>query len=184
MSRFRRFTRCACREARNDHSGADADCPVLGDLDDDAVTKTEVIALQREINDTCGFKLTVDGIYGPATAEAYQYYINQLTPRRVNTPVPPAPKPWWQSRAIWGLIATIVAGVAQRYGYEVDSEGLTNVLLQIIEVGGLALAVFGTVRRTASIDSSLVAPGLRLPGRSSGVPPQSKTNQREDLFTH
>lgn len=148
------------------------------------MTKIEVIALQREINDKTGFKLVVDGRYGPKTAEAYQYYINQLTPRRIATPVPPAPKPWWQSRTIWGLIATIVAGLAGRYGFEVDSEGLTNVLLQIIEVVGLALALFGTVRRTKSIDSTLVAPGLRLPGGSTGVPPQSETNQREDLFTH
>lgn len=148
------------------------------------MTKAEVAALQREINDTCGFKLTVDGIYGPATAEAYQYYLNQLTPRRINTPVPPAPKPWWQSRAIWGLIATIVAGAAQRYGYEVDSEGLTNVLLQIIEVVGLALAVFGTVRRRQPLDPTLVAPGLRLPGRAVGVPPTGQTDQREELFKH
>lgn len=146
------------------------------------MTKQEVAALQREINDTCGFKLTVDGIYGPATAEAYQYYINQLTPRRINTPVPPAPKPWWQSRAIWGLIATIVAGLAGRYGFEVDSEGLTNVLLQIVEVGGLALAVFGTVRRTQSLDPTLVAPGLRLPGGAFGVPSASETDERKNPF--
>ena len=146
------------------------------------MTQAEVIALQREINEKTGFKLAEDGIYGPATAEAYQYYIDQITPRRVPTPVPPAPKPWWQSRAIWGLIATIVAGVAQRYGYEVDKDGLTNLFLQIIEVGGLALALFGTVRRHQPLDATLVAPGLRLPGGSAGVPPTGQTDKRENPF--
>lgn len=141
-----------------------------------------MIALQREINEKTGFKLAEDGIYGPATAEAYQYYIDQITPRRVPTPVPPAPKPWWQSRAIWGLIATLVAGAAQRYGYEVDSEGLTHVLLQIVEVAGLALALFGTVRRHQPLDATLVAPGLRLPGGTVGVPSAGKADKRENYF--
>ena len=146
------------------------------------MTKAEVIALQREINEKTGFKLAEDGIYGPATAEAYQYYIDQITPRRVPTPVPPAPKPWWQSRAIWGLIATIVAGVAQRYGYEVDKDGLTNLFLQIIEVGGLALALFGTVRRHQPLDATLVAPGLRLPGGAVGVPSSGQADERKNPF--
>lgn len=146
------------------------------------MTQAEVIALQREINEKTGFKLAEDGIYGEKTAEAYQYYIDQITPRRVPTPVPPAPKPWWQSRAIWGLIATLVAGAAQRYGYEVDSEGLTHVLLQIVEVAGLALALFGTVRRHQPLDATLVAPGLRLPGGSAGVPPTGQTDKRENPF--
>lgn len=146
------------------------------------MTQAEVIALQREINEKTGFKLAEDGIYGPATAEAYQYYIDQITPRRVPTPVPPAPKPWWQSRAIWGLIATIVAGVAQRYGYEVDKDGLTNLFLQIIEVGGLALALFGTVRRHQPLDATLVAPGLRLPGGAVGVPSSGQADERKNPF--
>ena len=146
------------------------------------MNKGEVAALQREINDTCGFNLVVDGRYGPKTAEAYQYYINQRTPYRITTPVPPAPKPWWQSRTIWGLIATIVAGLAGRYGVEVDAGELTNVLLQIIEVGGLALAVFGTVRRTQSLSVAGAAGGLRLPGGTVGVPPTSQIDERKNNF--
>ena len=140
------------------------------------MTKSEVTALQREINKEAVYQLTVDGIYGPKTATAYHWYIKQHTPRQIPTPVPPAPKPWWQSRTIWGLIATIVAGLAGRYGFEVDSEGLTNVLLQIIEAVGLALAFVGTIRRSAPVDGTLVAPGVRLPGGTAGVPPKSETD--------
>jgi len=140
------------------------------------MTKNEIAALQREINKTTGFNLTVDGRYGPKTEEAYQYYINQRTPASVETPVPLAPKPWWTSRSIWGLLATILAGIAGRSGYVVDAEGLTNVLLQVVEVGGLLLAFYGTVKRTAPVDGTLVAPMLRIPTGAPIVQPKSETD--------
>ena len=144
-----------------------------------AMTKSEIIELQTQLNKQ-GFNLVVDGRWGKKTRDAYAAYLDRDT--NVPTLVPPAPKPWWQSRAIWGLIATIVAGFASRYGYEVDSEGLTHVLLQIVEVAGLALALFGTVRRTQPLDATLVAPGLRLPGGTVGVPSAGQTSERENHF--
>ena len=139
----------------------------------------KIAELQTQLNKQ-GFNLVVDGRWGEKTRAAYAAYLDRDT--NVPTLVPPAPKPWWQSRAIWGLIATIVAGFASRYGYEVDSEGLTNVLLQIVEVGGLALALFGTVRRTQPLDSTLVAPGVRLPSRAVRVPSTGQADKRENSF--
>lgn len=139
----------------------------------------KIVELQTQLNKQ-GFNLVVDGRYGEKTKAAYAAYLDRDP--SVPTLVPPAPKPWWQSRAIWGLIATIVAGFASRYGFEVDSEGLTNVLLQIVEVAGLALALFGTVRRTQPLDATLVAPGLRLPSRAVGVPPSGQADERKNPF--
>lgn len=148
------------------------------------MTKQEVAALQREINDTCGFKLVVDGIYGPKTAEAYQYYINQFTPRRITTPVPLAQKPWWTSRAIMGLIASGLALLAARWDWQINEDSLTQLLLEVAQFAGLVMAFIGTVRRRAPIDAGAVLPGVRLPGGSAGVPSASETDRREDLFTH
>lgn len=127
------------------------------------MTRAETLEIQRQLG------LMADGIYGPKTAAAYQAWLDANTTQEMPTPAPPAAKPWWTSRAIWGLLATVVANIAGRSGWVIDSEGLTNVLLQAVEVAGLALALFGTVRRTAPLDPGLVAPGLRLAGRPRDV---------------
>lgn len=125
------------------------------------MTHAEIIALQQQLN-AAGAALTVDGVYGPATAQAYQAWLNANTPADMPTPAPPAAKPWWASRAILGLLATLIANLASRSGYVVEAGALTDALLQLVEVGGLVVALWGTVRRTAPLDPSLVAPGLRL----------------------
>ena len=55
-----------------------------------------------------------------------------------------ASKDWWQSRTIWGLIATAVAMFLRAKGYDVDSGELATVLLDIVASLGLALAWWGT----------------------------------------
>jgi len=143
------------------------------------MTKDEIITLQSKLNDH-GYNLAVDGVYGPKTEQAYAAYLDRDP--QVPTLVPPAVKPWWQSRAVLGLLATILVGLARRYGIEVDQGGLTDVLLQAAEVAGVALAFYGTVRRTQPLDPTLVAPGLRLPSRAVGVPPTGQTDKRENSF--
>ena len=146
------------------------------------MTRAETLALQRAINAEFGWGLREDGIYGPKTAEAYQYYLNQKTPRNVPTPVPAGAKPWWQSRAVIGLLATVIAGLAGRSDYLIEAGALTDVLLQLVEVGGLVMAFVGTVRRGAPIDNNLVAPGVRLAARSAPVPPDSPTDKPTGPF--
>lgn len=138
------------------------------------MTKAEIIALQESLNRQ-GANLVVDGRYGPATRAAYAAYLDRDS--QVPTVVPPAPKPWYLSRSVLGLLATIIAGLLGRSGYLVDSGELTNVLLQITEVGGLVLAVVGTVRRSAPIDTR-----LRLPARADSVRTQRETDQPPGPF--
>ncbi|MBP8283146.1 MAG: hypothetical protein KAX46_04440 [Chromatiaceae bacterium] len=146
------------------------------------MTRDETLALQRAINAEFGWGLREDGIYGPKTAEAYQYYLNQKTPRNVPTPVPGGAKPWWQSRAVLGILVSMIAVIAERVGWTVDANTLTNLAVQVAEVAGLALAFVGTVRRRAAIDSSLVAPGVRIAARSAPVPPDSPTDRPAGPF--
>ena len=138
------------------------------------MTKAEIVELQTQLNGQ-GYNLAVDGIYGPKTEQAYAGYLDRDP--AVPTAVPPAVKPWWQSRAVLGLLATILVGLARRYGIEVDRGGLTDVLLQVAEVAGVALAFYGTVKRSAPIDPSLVAPGLRV---TALAPPVSAPSQPAD----
>jgi len=137
------------------------------------MTKAEIVALQESLNRQ-GFNLVVDGRYGQKTRDAYAEYLDR--DNAVPTQVPPAPKPGYLSRSIIGLLATILAGLLGRSGYLVDAGELTNVLLQAVEVGGLALAFIGTVRRRSAIDSTLVAPGLRIPTRANSVPAEREAN--------
>ena len=130
------------------------------------MTCAEIIALQRDLA-ARGYPLKADGIYGPKTAEAYQDWLNQHTPRDVITPAPPAAKPWWTSRAILGLLATVLAMLAGHFGLEIDDATITPILLQVVELGGLVIAAWGTIARQAPIDNSLVA---RVHGQSVRLP--------------
>lgn len=133
------------------------------------MTRQEIIALQRALG------VKADGIYGPITQAAHQAYLDRIndTPSVPNITPPPA-KPWWASRAVMGLLASVLAMIAGRMGWEISDDQITPILLQAVELGGLALAAWGTVRRTAPIDPTLVArlPGgraVRLPVRAHGA---------------
>ena len=146
------------------------------------MTRAETLKLQRAINAATGWGLKEDGIYGAETAEAYQYYINQNTPHSVPTPVPPAPKPWYLSRAVVGILISAAAVIAERMGWTVDAETLTLLVVQVSEVAGLALAFVGTVRRRAPIDPTLVATGMRYPTRADKVPPDGPADKSAGPF--
>lgn len=129
------------------------------------MTKQEVLALQKALNQAGfayqinGEPLAEDGIYGPATDRVHRAYLDQDTAIPTVTPAPA--KPWWTSRAVLGLLASVLAMLAGRLGWEIADDQITALLLQAVELGGLAVAAWGTVRRRGAIDPTLVA---RLPG--------------------
>ena len=66
------------------------------------MTRSEIIAIQTELG------VKADGIWGPKTAAAYAARMAHEAP---HAPVvmPPVSKPWWQSRAVLGLLASVQA---------------------------------------------------------------------------
>jgi len=130
------------------------------------MTRAEIIAIQSELG------VKADGIWGPKTAAAYAARMAQDAPQ-APVAMPPVSKPWWQSRAVLGLLASVLAMIAGRLGWSIDDGQITEMLLRAVELGGLALAAWGTVRRSAPIDPTLVARvgtrDVRLPVRSHGA---------------
>lgn len=140
------------------------------------MTRTEIRTLQHDLK-ARGYPLQVDGVYGPKTASAYKAWLDDNTAPSMSTPVPPAAKPWYLSRAVIGVLVSLIAVITERMGWIVDANTLTTLIVQLAEVAGLVLAFVGTVRRRAPIDGTLVVAGLRLPTRASQVPADGETNQ-------
>ena len=69
------------------------------------MTRAEIIAIQTELG------VQADGIWGPVTAAAYAARMAHEAP---GAPValPPVSKPWWTSRAVLGLLASVLAMIA------------------------------------------------------------------------
>ena len=141
------------------------------------MTRAEILVLQQTLNASglayrvLGKPLTEDGIYGPATDRVYRAKLDEDASVPTVTPAPA--KPWWQSRAVLGLLASVLAMIAGRMGWSIDDGQITEMLLRAVELGGLVLAAWGTVRRSAPIDPTLVARvgarDLRLPVRTHGA---------------
>lgn len=125
------------------------------------MTKSEILELQTTFNQSgfatqiIGAELDEDGIYGPNTDKVYRAWLDQ--DESIPTIAPEPAKPWWTSRAILGLGATILAMIAGSLGMEVEDDQITQILLQTVELGGLVFATWGTIRRKGQIDPTLVA---------------------------
>lgn len=66
-----------------------------------------------------------------------------------------AQKSWYLSKAIWGGIASILAGVGLLFGVEIDAEDLTNTFMQLSmplsSLAGGILSVIGRGKATTTI---------------------------------
>ena len=133
------------------------------------LSKARIQSLQARLNELGYGPLIVDGVYGQNTQAAYRRYLDEVDPD-TPTVTPEAAKPWWASRAILGLIASGIALIVSRWGWQVDGEHLTQLFVEAVQFGGLVLAFWGTVRRAGPIDRTLVARvgdrDLRLPVRA------------------
>lgn len=87
------------------------------------MTRAEIIAIQTELG------VQADGIWGPITAAAYAARMAHEAP---GAPValPPVSKPWWTSRAVLGLLASVLAMIAGRFGWSIDDGQITDLLLR------------------------------------------------------
>lgn len=148
------------------------------------MTRTEILELQKSLNQSgfafqvLGEPLTEDGIYGPNTDCVYRAWLDRDT--SVPTVAPTPAKPWWTSRAILGLAATVVAMIAGQFGFEIKDEQITQILLQVVELGGLIVAAWGTINRKGQIDPTLVARMGSTEVRWPSSPESQKPPKKED----
>ena len=122
----------------------------------------DVLSLQQQLNSLGFGPLAEDGIYGRATAAAYEAY---LATHPIDAPVPvppapPAPKPWWMSRRMIFGAVTVALGVAGLTDWDADQ--VTNVVVQLTETIAAAIALWGGMRATRPVDPGLVVPGWRV----------------------
>lgn len=144
------------------------------------MTKDETFKIQRQLK-AAGMKVEEDGIWGPETHDAYQAWLNANTPSTMPTPAPAAAKPWYLSRAVVGILVATAALVANFWGIEIDVEEATTL---VVGIGGLVMALIGTVRRSAPIDPTLIAPGVRYPTGAAKVPTKRGADRPEGPFGH
>lgn len=119
-----------------------------------AMTRDKVLRLQRTLRDAGYDPGAIDGRYGPRTQAAHTRYLNEL-PK--NTAPEPIAKPWWLSRTIVGVVGFVIVSALGLHN--VDASTISDWLMQAIELGFAALAIWGRVRADRPI-----AP-VRLPGR-------------------
>lgn len=125
------------------------------------MTTQEIRQLQRALG------VKDDGIYGPKTQRAHQAHLDAIDTTPVPNITPVAAKPWWTSKALLGIIAAGIAWCISRYGLNIDTDEITGILVNITEVAGAALAIYGTIKNRAPIDPTLVA---RVAGRDVRLP--------------
>ena len=135
------------------------------------MTKDEISNAQRAINDAGIGPVIEDGIYGAETAAAYRELLrlSEFGGESQPMPSPPAPKPWWTSRAVLGTLSAILASGLGLMGLSLDTGQMTEILVTLTTLVSSGIALYGSINRTAPIDPSLVAPGVRL--RRDALPP-------------
>lgn len=151
------------------------------------MTRDEIIHLQVTLNRRGFGPLAVDGRYGPQTAAAYARMLELSNAGGAGNSIPvPAPaKPWWASRAIIGSLVTVIGAIIGVVAeVQIDSGATADAIYSIIMGITSLFALYGTIRRKAPIDPTLVVPGVRLPvGRvqpSERVPTRAAETRQSD----
>ena len=63
-------------------------------------------------------------------------------------------KPIWKSRTLWGLLVTLTASGLQAAGYNFGAEdqaAAVDMVMKLIEFGGIAYAAYGRVRASKEL---------------------------------
>jgi hypothetical protein len=154
------------------------------------MTRSDIIRIQRTINDAGLGPVVVDGIYGPRTEAAYAELLrySEIGGYGNDAPVPPAAKPWWTSRAQVGWLLAVGLNLLSRWlGVELDADAWIPPILEVLSGISALVGLYGNAKRDAPIDPTLVAPGLRLPARGMpdhALPPGAHKAARSKQARH
>jgi peptidoglycan hydrolase-like protein with peptidoglycan-binding domain len=121
------------------------------------MTRDEIIILQIKLNQLGYGPIQVDGQYGKNTENAYRRYLDELDPN-VPTVIPPPEQKWWMSKALIASVATVLVSLIGLFGYEVDAQFATQMILSVITLVTGMMSVIGTVKRKGAIDTTYVNP--------------------------
>lgn len=74
-------------------------------------------------------------------------------------------KPWWESKAIWGIVLMGIAQLVNAIGYDlpIDIAHWAESLASLGTLCGMALAWWGRIQATQPINKRRVLPGLTIP---------------------
>ena len=78
-------------------------------------------------------------------------------------------KPWWQSRAIIGVIISSLSVAVGMAGYELNVGAATEIVAGLGALVGNALAWYGRVKATKPISRRQVLPGVAIKGNANGL---------------
>lgn len=121
------------------------------------MTKREIYELQVKLNELGYGPIEEDSQYGKNTESAYRRYLDDLDPN-VPTVIPPPEQKWWMSKALIASVATVLVSLIGLFGYEVDAQFATQMILSVITLVTGMLSVIGTVKRKGAIDTTYVNP--------------------------
>jgi peptidoglycan hydrolase-like protein with peptidoglycan-binding domain len=121
------------------------------------MNKDEIIILQTKLKQLGYGPLEVDGQYGKNTENAYRRYLDDLDPN-VPTVIPAPEQKWWMSKALIGGIATVLVSLIGVFGYEIDAQFATQMILSIITLVTGIISVIGTLKRKGTIDTTYINP--------------------------
>lgn len=77
-------------------------------------------------------------------------------------------KPWWQSRTQISVLVSSLAIVMAWAGVEIDTSGLTELILLAGALVANAGALWGRAVASEKLDKTRLIPGVHLPGASAG----------------
>lgn len=71
-------------------------------------------------------------------------------------------KPWYQSLAVWGGFIAVISPLLSLFGYEVNADLATNLLVQLGSLVGGVLAIVGRLTATKVIAKTPRGPSATL----------------------
>lgn len=119
------------------------------------------LELQRKLNSLGYGPLKEDGQYGKNTAEAYKRYLDEIDPS-VPTVIPQPEIKWWMSKPLITAVSTILVSIIGMFGYQIESEYMSEMLLASVTLITGVLGVVGAVKNKANIDTTHINPIRRM----------------------
>jgi hypothetical protein len=89
------------------------------------------------------------GVYDEETDRAYKAYLQEKSVELILAP--PLAKIWWESKALVGQIAVLIATVLSILGYTLDLPSIELIVTLLFGLAGTIVSIVGSVQRKAPL---------------------------------